>query len=437
LLLDKHIKGKEETVALDMKSVLHGMVFVITLGLTTTLRTFKNRIATTSVAAPIFVTGFPPTKTPARRTTSKTCLLSTSTMQTPQHPSPTTAVGQKRKLVSLQSTTIDADQSEEKEKNTTPPSATNFDAAADVPANVDVPIYLAEGLLAVDKPLNWTSQDVVSYVRGILMREARDRGANPAKPGRKNKSRQIKVGHGGTLDPLASGVLVLGVGKGTKELTKFLQGSKAYRATGRLGVETTTLDLDPKANVTQTKPWDHTSFEQIEKVLPKFVGKIQQIPPVFSAKRLGGKRAYEVARKEGVDSVKMEPREVEIHRLDLLRQNDDDEFESTEDVAESKAGETSTSSTPKLGHVSSTLPDFTIAMECGGGTFVRSLIRDIAYELDTVATTARLQRTKQGPFKLGDCISKDNWTADNIYAEIRKWNEKLSDDDGGNDEEQP
>jgi len=84
-----------------------------------------------------------------------------------------------------------------------------------------VPLLLSEGLFAVNKPLEWTSQDVVSYIRGILERDARSRGANPAKvTSRKNKSRKVRVGHGGTLDPLATGVLVVGVGKGTKELQR-------------------------------------------------------------------------------------------------------------------------------------------------------------------------------------------------------------------------
>ena len=333
----------------------------------------------------------------------------------------------KRKIQTLHSsaasTTAESDQHpppDAKKISTTETNNNNNNSSNERDAS-NVPLYLAEGLLAVDKPLNWTSQDVVSYVRKIIERDSRSRGANVAKMGRKNKSRQIKVGHGGTLDPLATGVLVLGVGKGTKDLTKFLHGSKAYRATGRLGTETTTLDLDPTANVTKTKPYDHVTFDKIDEVLPKFTGKIQQIPPVFSAKKQGGKKAYEMARKDGADSVKMEPREVEIHRLELLRT--EATSQDKDDVEEQEVSDTKMA---KPDPISSELPDFTIEMECGGGTFVRSLIRDVAYELDTVATTARLQRTKQGPFELSDCMSKDDWTADNIYEQIRKWNDKLA-----------
>lgn len=135
------------------------------------------------------------------------------------------------------------------------------------------PLYLAEGLFAVDKPVDWTSQDVVAFVRARLERDARKRGAKPRK-------QNIKVGHGGTLDPLATGVLVIGVGRGTKELQSYLEGSKRYRAGLELGYETTTLDLD--GNVTERVPFDHATLETLEAILPDFTGTISQIPPVFS-----------------------------------------------------------------------------------------------------------------------------------------------------------
>ena len=145
----------------------------------------------------------------------------------------------------------------------------------------EVPLYLEEGLFAVHKPLGWTSQDVVGKLRFLLESDARARNA----PDRRTKKRKpwMKVGHGGTLDPLATGVLVCGVGSGTKNLQKYLVGSKAYRAEVTLGFQTTTLDLDPKGEVVEKKPFEHvTSYEEIEKVLEtQFTGTIQQIPPIF------------------------------------------------------------------------------------------------------------------------------------------------------------
>ena len=143
------------------------------------------------------------------------------------------------------------------------------------------PLYLEEGLFAVTKPLGWTSQDVVGKIRFVLEKDARERGA----PDRRTKKRRpwMKVGHGGTLDPLATGVLVCGVGSGTKDLQKYLVGSKQYRAEVTLGYQTTTLDADPKGEVVEEKSFDHVvSYDEIDAMLQsKFTGTIQQVPPIF------------------------------------------------------------------------------------------------------------------------------------------------------------
>jgi tRNA pseudouridine55 synthase len=253
-----------------------------------------------------------------------------------------------------------------------------------------IPLYRTQGLLAVDKPFNWTSNDVVSYIRGILERDARERGARPERVGsRRNKNQIIRVGHGGTLDPLATGVLVIGIGKGTKELQNYLSGSKRYRAGGEFGFETSTLDME--GNVTKTAAFDHITAESLQQAIPSFVGKIQQTPPIFSAIRKDGKKLYEHARQGAtIDDVQIESREVEIYNLQVL---------------------------------SSKIPNFEIVLDCGGGTYVRSLIRDIGHKLDSVATTTFLKRTKQGQFDIEDCLVKDDWSADNVYACIDRCNE--------------
>ncbi|GKY97568.1 hypothetical protein MPSEU_000715000 [Mayamaea pseudoterrestris] len=255
---------------------------------------------------------------------------------------------------------------------------------------VDAPLYLEQGLFCVYKPCDWTSSNVVSYLRKILERDATVRGARPSKVGsRKNKSRVIKVGHGGTLDPLATGVLVIGVGSGTKQLQSFLDGSKRYRAGGELGFETTTLDME--GNVTKREPFEHVTPEHVAQILPSFVGTIDQIPPIYSAIRKDGKRLYEQAR-QGVtaEEVDIPSRQVVIHGIDLL---------------------------------SCDIPAFTLDVECGGGTYIRSLIRDIGYKLGTAATTTSLERTKQGQFTLDDAIMKDDWSAESIYAAIAQFNQ--------------
>eukprot|EP00543_Licmophora_paradoxa_P003735 CAMPEP_0202456464 /NCGR_PEP_ID=MMETSP1360-20130828/13707_1 /ASSEMBLY_ACC=CAM_ASM_000848 /TAXON_ID=515479 /ORGANISM="Licmophora paradoxa, Strain CCMP2313" /LENGTH=336 /DNA_ID=CAMNT_0049076269 /DNA_START=29 /DNA_END=1039 /DNA_ORIENTATION=+ len=273
-----------------------------------------------------------------------------------------------------------------------PPSDKTEQTTPSPPKSDDVPLYQAEGIFAVNKPLNWTSNNVVSYIRGILERDTRQRGGTTSKVGsRKKKSRIVRVGHGGTLDPLATGVLVVGVGKGTKQLQTYLKGSKKYRARGEFGFETNTLDMD--GNVTKRAEFDHITIESIQEVLPSLTGTIQQIPPVFSAIKKGGKKMYEEARKgKTADDLEIEAREVTVYSLELVDASNDQ------------------------------LPNFDIDMECGGGTFVRSIIRDIGYKLDSVATTTILTRTKQGQFEMDDTIEKPEWTADTIYAAIERYN---------------
>lgn len=368
------------------------------------------------------------------------------------------------------------------------------------------PLYLAEGLLAVHKPLTWTSNDVVAYIRGILTRDAKDRNAgggsdnnNNNKRGRgRNKKQMMKVGHGGTLDPLASGVLVLGIGKGTTQLQSYLEGDKQYVAVCELGYETTTLDAE--GDVVKEMEWAHvksvkggsdcdsTSTSSIEGVLSKFQGKIQQVPPLYSAIRVDGKRLYEIARKGDVnsDDVEIPTREVEVYGVkacasleeDVVRsgvvdgrkyreavkamkdaeseaaakalaEGGDDKVDANDEGGETKKHDNadgsgggdkkkkyskkrndkdnkknmfSDTTVPSISADNCTLelPQFALEVQCGGGTYIRSLVRDIGYELDTVATMTGLVRTKQGPFVLEDALRREDWNAEKIYAAIKR-----------------
>ena len=255
----------------------------------------------------------------------------------------------------------------------------------------DVDLYRVQGLFSVVKPLNWTSHDVVGCIRRVLELDTRTRGGTTTKPtARKNKSRIIKTGHGGTLDPLATGVLVVGIGSGTKELQSYLSGSKKYFARGEFGFETTTLDMDASGSVTKRMPMDHITVEAVRNCLPLFTGEIQQYPPIFSAIKKNGKKLYEAGREgKTAEDLQIEPRNVTIYNLEL---------------------------------VDATLPSFDITIECGGGTYIRSLIRDIGHTLDSVATMTHLTRTQQAQFSLEDSLEEDDWTADKIYAAIEKCN---------------
>lgn len=392
-------------------------------------------------------------------------------------------------------------------------TSTTSSTTATSTSQLPPPLYIAEGLLAVHKPLTWTSNDVVSYIRGILVRDAKYRGAseddadNSPDSRKKNKwnnrkrKQLMKVGHGGTLDPLASGVLVLGIGKGTTQLQSYLEGDKQYIATCELGYETDTLDCE--GELVKTAPWEHIQdIGTVESaILPKFIGKIEQIPPMYSAIRIDGQRLYEIAR--GGDSTKAEAveipkREVEIYGLqvgNVLEEsaiksgivdgpryreqvkareeedavdtaaptvnNGDDDYEdlvadSNEKGVKGKEEDANgggkgkkrrrrdhdkknitkksifnEENVPSIqlrddsGTLTLQLPQFKINVQCGGGTYIRSLVRDIGYELNTVATMTGLVRMKQGPFVLADALTKENWTADRIYEAIREANEKM------------
>ena len=252
-------------------------------------------------------------------------------------------------------------------------------------------LYLEEGLFAVNKPLGWTSQDVVGKIRNILEQDAKSRNCIDVR--KKKRKPWMKVGHGGTLDPLATGTLVIGVGKGTKLLQKYLIGSKGYQAEITLGYQTTTLDSEESGSVVLRKSYDHvTSYQQINDLLQsKFLGKIQQIPPIFSALKRDGKKLYQLAREDGLtaDDIQIESRQVIIYKLELSNS----ELLDLDLESENKQS----SQQP--------IEKFSINVECGGGTYIRSLVRDIGTELGTCATMTKLERTKQGHFLLNE---KDN-----------------------------
>ena len=244
-------------------------------------------------------------------------------------------------------------------------------------------IMVPSGLLPVYKPQDWSSQDVVGKVKNILRSGVRDRTN-----GQKVK---IKVGHGGTLDPLAEGVLVLGIGEGTKLMGSYLTGAKSYHATALLGSETDSLDS--MGTTTETMSYEHVTLDQLESVMrSQFTGNITQIPPMFSALKKNGKRLYELARKGEV--VEREPRAVTISAIQLLRS-------------------------------ASNLPEFQFNSTVSGGTYIRSLIADIARECDTRAHMIALLRTRQGPFILDDCLHQKDWNYDTICKRLIECSTKI------------
>jgi tRNA pseudouridine55 synthase len=210
------------------------------------------------------------------------------------------------------------------------------------------------GWIILDKPVGLGSTQAVSAVKRAL-REA-------GEP-------KTKVGHGGTLDPLASGVLPIALGEATKLAGRMLDATKAYDFTIRFGGETDTLDAEGTVIATSdVRP----SRDQVEAVLSRFTGEIEQVPPAYSALKLDGRAAY--ARSRAGEEVEMKPRRVTIHELRLLEANPD---------------------------------EITLSVTVSKGTYVRSLARDMAHALGTVGHVTYLRRTRAGPFGLESAISLD------------------------------
>lgn len=224
------------------------------------------------------------------------------------------------------------------------------------------------GLMAVYKPKGWTSQDVVGKIKTTLQKSV-------------NRSIKIKVGHGGTLDPMATGVLVIGIGNGCKELHNYLKGDKSYEAIGRFGLSTTTEDAE--GDIVSEQSWDHISSKMIKNVLPQFQGDIMQIPPMYSALKKDGVRLYKLAREGEI--IERKPRQIHISELSLL---------------------------PKVKDM--LLSDFRIRIKCGGGTYIRTLITDIASKLGTVAHMISLLRISQGPFTIDNCLREKDFDNANL-----------------------
>ena len=211
-------------------------------------------------------------------------------------------------------------------------------------------------IICVNKPYGWTSFGVVNKVRYFVCR--------------KQGVKKLKVGHAGTLDPLATGVMILCTGRATKRIEEFQAHTKEYVATLRLGATTPSFDLEKEIDATY--PTDHITRELVEETLRQFVGSIEQVPPAFSACKVDGKRAYDLARKG--HEVELKPKTLVIDEIELL---------------------------------ACELPDIRIRVVCSKGTYIRALARDIGIALHSGAHLTALERTRVGDVRLEDCLALD------------------------------
>ncbi|KAA6300999.1 MAG: tRNA pseudouridine synthase B [Candidatus Ordinivivax streblomastigis] len=224
--------------------------------------------------------------------------------------------------------------------------------------------HFQEGeILYFNKPLQWTSFDLVNKVRYQISRFL--------------KVKKIKVGHAGTLDPLATGVLIVCTGKATKRIDEFQYQTKEYVASLRLGASTPSFDLETE--VDQTFETAHITKELVEQTLPRFVGSIEQIPPAYSACKVKGDRAYDLARK-GME-VELKPKMLVIDSIELLAYQ-------TQQI--------------------------TLRIVCSKGTYIRALARDIGIALRSGAHIIALERTKIGNITLDDCMNINDFLTHNI-----------------------
>lgn len=211
-------------------------------------------------------------------------------------------------------------------------------------------------VLAFDKPLRWTSFDLVAKVRYNLCR----------KLGKK----KLKVGHSGTLDPLATGVVMICTGKKTKLIDQLQYDVKEYVATLQLGATTPSYDMEKEVDATY--PTEHVTRELIDRTIPLFLGEQWQIPPMFSAVQINGKRAYELARKG--ETVELKPKLLLIDEIEVLAFDE---------------------ATMQL----------TIRVVCSKGTYIRALARDIGERLGSGAYLTALRRTRVGNTRVEDCMT--------------------------------
>lgn len=215
-------------------------------------------------------------------------------------------------------------------------------------------------ILYIDKPYTWTSFNLVAKIRRLLCE--------------KMGVKKLKVGHAGTLDPLATGVMIICTGRSTKKIEELQSGTKEYVATLKLGATTPSYDLEKPIDATY--PTDHITQSLIDKVLPKFVGRIEQVPPAFSACKVNGKRAYDLARK-GKD-VELKPKVLVIDEIKQL------------------------SFQPEA-------MELTLRIICSKGTYIRALARDIGQALESGAHLISLRRTQVGPVRVEDCMSIEDF----------------------------
>lgn len=225
-------------------------------------------------------------------------------------------------------------------------------------------------IIAIDKPYRMSSFGALAHIRFLCS---------------KKQGKKVKMGHAGTLDPLATGVLVLCTGKKTKSIEELQRHTKEYVATLQLGATTASYDMEHEVDATY--PTEHITRQLIDDTLPQFVGDISQVPPVFSACNVGGKRAYQLSRKG--KEVQLEAKQVRIDEIEVLN------FDEEKKI-------------------------LMLRVVCGKGTYIRALARDLGEALHSGAYLTALRRTRVGDIRVEQCFNFDNfeeWLNEQVLEE--------------------
>lgn len=246
---------------------------------------------------------------------------------------------------------------------TTYPDFPVLDKSHTTPLEKDVEKYQPGFLMVFNKPYRWTSADVVRKVKFTLKRHFHH---------------DIKVGHAGTLDPLATGILIICAGRATKSAELIQAGRKEYIAEITLGATTPSFDLEKEIDAEY--PYEHITEDSVRQTIKTFIGKQEQYPPVFSAKYVDGMRAYEKARSG--ETVELQPATIEIFDIELIDFN---------------------------------LPKITVRVECSKGTYIRALARDLGTALNSGGHLTSLTRTASGSFRIEDSLDMDKFIE--LYSE--------------------
>lgn len=255
---------------------------------------------------------------------------------------------------------------------------------------------LAGIILSVDKPRQWTSFQAVNKIKSAI------RNLYGLK--------KIKIGHAGTLDPLATGLLLVCIGKATKSIPQLQDGDKVYTGTMVLGATTPCFDLEQA--VDKYYPYQHLSLPSVQDAAQQFVGTIMQVPPMFSAVKVDGQRAYEYARKDD-PTVIIQPKPVNVYSFEILSFREGSHQYTSSSIISQTEGVVHPGIhlyDHPLGSVPSHLPQIDFRIHCGKGTYIRSLARDLGFSLGSGAFLSDLRRERIGQFTVKESIGANEVT---------------------------